>query len=84
MPAPIIVEVNSQDWGMNLIKSGQGMSVFHVRDVEKDITEGRLKVLTLKHDIWVGATALLRENSPEHPMADNLISLVKEAFVNHN
>lgn len=84
MPIPIIVEVNNQDWGMNLIKSGQGMSVFHVRDVEKDITEGRLKVLTLKNDIWVGATALLRENSPEHPMANNLISLVKEAFINRN
>lgn len=83
-PAPIIVEVSNQEWGMSLIKNGQGMSVFHCRDVEKDIGTGQLKALVWNDDIWVGATALLRENSPEHSMANNFISLVKEAFNNHN
>ena len=84
MPAPIVVEVNSLEWGMTLIKSGKGMSIFHDRDVEKDITDGQLVALVLHDDIWVGATALLRENSPEHPMANSLISLVRDAFINHN
>ena len=84
MPAPIIVEVNNLEWGMNLIKNGKGMSVFHDRDVEKDIVDGLLVPLVLNDNIWVGAAALLRENSPEHPMANNFISLVKDAFINHN
>lgn len=84
MPAPIIVEVNSLEWGMSLVKNGKGMSLYHINNVEKDITEGTLKTLTLSDDIWVGANALLRSNAPEHPMADRFISLVREAFVNHN
>ena len=84
MPAPIIVEVNNLEWGMNLIKNGRGMSVFHVKDVEKDIVNGQLKALMLTDNIWVGAAALLREDSPEHPMANNFISLAKDAFINRN
>jgi DNA-binding transcriptional LysR family regulator len=84
MPAPIIVEVNNSEWGINLIKSGKGMSIFHDRDVKEEIAEGRLKALSLNGDIWVGADALLRENAPEHPMVNNFISLVKEAFISQN
>lgn len=84
MPSPIIVEVNNADWGMNLIKSGKGMSVFHDRDVKDAIADGHLKALSINNDIWVGADALLRENTPEHPMVNNFISMVKEAFVSQN
>lgn len=84
MPAPIIVEVNSQEWGMNMVVNGKGMSLYHLRDVEKEIAEGRLKELVLSDDISVGADALLRVDAPEHPMAESFISLVKEAFLNRN
>jgi DNA-binding transcriptional LysR family regulator len=80
MPAPIIVEVNSLEWGMSLVVNGKGMSLYHSRDAEKGISEGRLKELVLSDDIWVAANALLRVDAPEHPMAEQFIALVKEAF----
>jgi DNA-binding transcriptional LysR family regulator len=84
MPAPIIVEVTSQEWGINMVVNGKGMSLYHLGDVEKEISEGRLKELALSDDIWVGAYALLRQDAPVHPMAESFISLVKEAFLNQN
>lgn len=84
MPAPIIVEVNSLEWGMSLVVNGKGMSLYHSRDAEKEISEGRLKELVLSNDIWVAANALLRVDAPEHPMAEQFIALVKEAFLTPN
>ena len=84
MPALIIVEVNNLDWGMNLIKRGKGMSVFHDRDVKDEIAEGCLKALSLNDDIWVGDDVLVRENAPESLMVTNFISLVKEALISQN
>jgi len=80
MPSPILVEVNSSEWGITLVENGEGIGLHHVRSVEKAIAEGRLKELHLSGDICVGATALLRADTPHHPMADTFISLVRECF----
>jgi DNA-binding transcriptional LysR family regulator len=82
MPPLIIVEVNSLEWGMSLVESGNGMGLYHIKAVEREISEGRLKALPLADDIWVGADALLLADAPEHPAAGRFISLVKEAFKN--
>ncbi len=82
MPSPIIVEVNSSEWGINLVEHGDGVGLHHIRSVEKSIAEGRLKVLPLNGDIYVGVEAVLRADGPEHPMAQKFISLVKEALEN--
>jgi DNA-binding transcriptional LysR family regulator len=78
----IIAEVNNLEWGMSLVESGKGVGLYHMKVVEKEIAEGRLKVLPLVNDIWVGAEALLRTDSHEHPAAGSFISLVKKAFKN--
>ena len=80
MPTPIVVEVNSPEWGINLIENGQGMGLYHEKLVAKAIEEGRLKALSLPSDISVVANAILRGDAPEHPMAEKFISLVKECF----
>ena len=80
VPAPVIVEVNSPEWGMRLVENGEAAGLYHIRTVEKAIAEGRLKALPLSSEIWVGADALLRNDALEHPMAEKFISLVKEAF----
>jgi DNA-binding transcriptional LysR family regulator len=79
-PSPIIVEVNSSECGISMIESGQGVGLCHVRSVQSAIQEGRLKVLPVSRDIWVGVDALLRADAPEHPMAARFITLVKEAL----
>jgi len=80
MPSPIIVEVNSSEWGISLVEKGEGVGLHHIKSVERSISEGRLKILPLSGEIWVGVDAILRADAPEHPMADRFISLVKEAF----
>jgi DNA-binding transcriptional LysR family regulator len=80
MPTPIVVEVNSLDWGINLVENGGGMGLYHERSVERAIAAGRLKALPLPKGISVVADAILRADAPEHPMAGKFISLAKECF----
>jgi DNA-binding transcriptional LysR family regulator len=83
MPTPILVEVNSPEWGKNLVENGKGMALFHLKSIAKDISSGRLKALPLPGDISVGADVLLRTDAPEHAMTERFIDLVKQAFDNH-
>ncbi|OGN99618.1 MAG: hypothetical protein A2Y58_05570 [Chloroflexi bacterium RBG_13_51_52] len=80
MPSPIIVEVNSSEWGINLVENGEGVGFHHIRSVERSIAEGRLKILPLSGDIFVGVEALLRADAPEHPMAEKFALLVRRAL----
>jgi DNA-binding transcriptional LysR family regulator len=80
MPSPIIVEVNSAEWGINLVENGEGVGFHHIKSVERPIAEGRLKILQLNGDIFVGAQALLLNDAPEHPMAPEFIALVKDCL----
>jgi DNA-binding transcriptional LysR family regulator len=84
MPSPIIVEVNSSEWGINLVENGQGVGLYHIKSVERPIAEGRLKILPLTGDIYIGVEALLRADAPEHPMAEKFISLVKGTLGNEH
>ena len=80
MPTPIVVEVNSPEWGISLVENGEGMGLYHEKSVERAISEGRLKALPIASDISVIADAILRANAPEHPMAQNFISLIRKCF----
>ena len=84
MPTPIVVEVNSLDWGINLVENGGGMGLYHEKSVERAISDGRLKALPLPRNISVVAEAILRSDAPEHPIAGKFIALVKEYFKNSN
>jgi DNA-binding transcriptional LysR family regulator len=79
-PAPIVVEVNSSEWGISLVENGEGVGLFHVRSVERSVAEGRLKILPLTGGIWVGVDTLLRTDAPEHPMVAKFVSLVGKAL----
>ena len=80
MPSPIIVEVDTSEWGINLVENGEGVGFHHISSVERSIAEGRLKILPLSGDIFVGMEALLRADAPEHPMAEKFALLVRGAL----
>jgi DNA-binding transcriptional LysR family regulator len=80
MPAPIIVEVNNSEWGINLVENGQGVGLHHISSVRKAIEEGRLKVLPLPGEIRVRAEALVRADAPEHPITASFIGMVGETL----
>ena len=35
MPSLIIVEVNSSEWGINLVENGEGVGLHHIKSVER-------------------------------------------------
>ncbi|OGN94865.1 MAG: hypothetical protein A2Y89_00925 [Chloroflexi bacterium RBG_13_51_18] len=82
MPSPIIVEVDSSEWGINLVEKGEGVGVHHIKSVERSIADGRLKILPLSNSILIGAEALLRADAPEHPMAQKFVELVRKTLDN--
>ena len=82
MPTPILVEVNSLEWGISLVENGGGMGLYHEKSVERAISDGRLKELPLPRSISVVAEAVLRADAPEHPIARKFIALVKDCFKN--
>ncbi len=84
MPVPIIVEVNSPEWGKSLIENGKGMGLYHKKSVDNDISTGKLKVLPLPGELYVGADVLIRTDAPEHSMTEQFITLVKNEFENNH
>ena len=84
MPTPILVEVNSPEWGKSLVENGKGMGLYHKKSVDADISSGKLKVLPLPGDIFIGADVIVRTDAPEHAMTEQFITLVKKAFDNNH
>jgi DNA-binding transcriptional LysR family regulator len=83
VPPSVIVEVNSLEWGLSLVANGKGVGLYHIKAVEREIAEGRLKALPLVNEITVGVDALLRSDAPVHPLAERFIYLVIEEFKDH-
>jgi len=80
----IAVEVNSVEWGRSLIETGKSIGFYYVKNVEKEVSEGRLKVLPLSNDIRMGVDALIRKDAFLSPTAEIFISLLREAFQGHS
>jgi DNA-binding transcriptional LysR family regulator len=78
----IAVEVNSVEWGRRLVENGKGIGFYYVRNVEKEVSEGLLRVLPLKHDIRIGVEVLIRKDAFLSPIAEKFISLLRVAFQN--
>jgi DNA-binding transcriptional LysR family regulator len=78
----VAVEVNSVEWGRSLVENGKGIGLYYIRNVEKEVSEGRLKVLPITGDIRVGADVLMRRDAFMSPIAEKFISLLRGAFQN--
>ena len=76
----VAVEVDSIEWGRSLVEDGNGLSFYCMRNVEKEVSEGRLKILHLVDDIQVGVEVLVRRDVILPPIANKFIALAKEAF----
>jgi DNA-binding transcriptional LysR family regulator len=78
----VAVEVNSVEWGRSLVESGRGVGLYYEKNVEKEVSEGRLRVLPVAGDMRVGADVLVRKDAFLSPMAEKFISLLRGAFQN--
>jgi DNA-binding transcriptional LysR family regulator len=79
-PSLIAVEVDSVEWGKSLVEDGEGIGFYYIKNVEKEVSEGRLKILPLTDDIRVKAGIFIRRDNFLPPIAERFISLVKETF----
>lgn len=79
----IAVEVNSVEWGRSLVENGKGIGFYYTKNVEKEVAEGRLKVLPLGNDIRMGVDTLVRRDAFLPPIAERFISLLIEEFQRH-
>jgi DNA-binding transcriptional LysR family regulator len=76
----VAVEVDSIEWGRSLVEDGKGISFYYMRNVEKEVSEGRLKILHLVDDIRVGVEVLVRRDVVLPPIANKFIALARETF----
>jgi len=76
----IAVEVDSIEWGRSLVEDGKGISFYCMKNVEKEVSEGRLKILHLVDDIQVGVDVLVRRDVILPAIANKFIALAGETF----
>lgn len=76
----ILVETDYLECAKRLAEEGRGIALMHVTNVEREIAEGKLKILPLADDIKIGVDALVHRDVPLPPIGRKFISLVKEAF----
>ena len=80
--AVVAAEVNTVELAMSLVENGKGIGFFYIRNVEKEVSEGRLRVLPLTDDMRIGTDVLIRRDAVLSPIAEKFISLLRVAFQN--
>jgi LysR family transcriptional regulator, transcriptional activator of the cysJI operon len=74
------VEVHNTEASKGLVENSSGISFSLIKGIEKEVSEGRLKILPLKDEISITADAVLRKDTYMHPIINNFISMVRQAF----
>jgi DNA-binding transcriptional LysR family regulator len=76
---PLAAEVGSVTWCKSLVENGKGLSFTLAKDIQKEVLEGRLKIVPLKDPAYITAEAITRVDML-NPIIEEFIELVKEAF----
>ena len=77
---PLAAEVDNVDWCITLVEHGKGLSFAFLQDIEKQVSEGRLKIIKLQEDLFLSADAVMPNNIFINPLIEKFISMVREAF----
>jgi DNA-binding transcriptional LysR family regulator len=75
----LAAEVDSVIWCKSLVENGKGISFALEKDIQKEVLEGRLKILPLKDYAYVYAVAATRAEML-NPVIEQFIEMVKETF----
>ena len=76
---PMAAEVGSVTWSKSLVENGKGLSFTLEKDIQKEVIEGRLKVVSLKDPLYITAEAVTRADIL-NPIIEEFIQMVKEVF----
>jgi DNA-binding transcriptional LysR family regulator len=80
LETPVLAaEVGDIEWCKSLVENGKGLSFTLANDIEKQVSEGRLKLVPLKEYLYLTAEAVTRSDI-SNPIIEKFISMVKQAF----
>jgi DNA-binding transcriptional LysR family regulator len=77
---PLAAEVDNIDWCINLVEHGKGLTFAFLIDIEKPVSEGKLKIIKLKEDLFLSADAVMPDNIFVNPIIEKFISMSRQAF----
>jgi LysR family transcriptional regulator, low CO2-responsive transcriptional regulator len=76
---PLAAEVGSVIWSKSLVENGKGLSFTLAKDIQKEVLEGRLKIVPLKDPAYITAEAITSVDVL-NPIIEEFIQMVKEVF----
>lgn len=80
LPEPsLAAEVGNVTWCKSLVENGKGLSFTLEKDIQKEVLEGRLKIVPLTDYAYITAQAVTKEEML-NPIIEEFIEMVKEAF----
>ena len=80
----ILVETDYLACAKRLAEEGKGIALTHITNVEREIAQGKLRIIPLPSNIKIGADILIHREVPLPPIGERFISLVEEAFKVHH
>ncbi len=75
----LAAEVGTVEWCKTLVENGRGLSFTLFKDIEKQVEEGRFKLVPLKESLSIIAESVTRLDI-SNPIIQKFILLVKKAF----
>jgi DNA-binding transcriptional LysR family regulator len=75
-----VTEVNSIEWCKTLVEDGKGISFTIIGDIEKQITQRRLKIVKLEENLYLTAEVIMRSGTFVNPAIKEFMAMVKQAF----
>jgi DNA-binding transcriptional LysR family regulator len=80
LPEPsLAAEAGSVIWCKSLVENGKGLSFTLDKDIQKEVLEGRLKIVPMTENAFVSAEAITQADML-NPIIEEFIKMVKEAF----
>ncbi len=76
---PLAAEAGSVIWCKSLVENGKGLSFTLEKDIQKEVLEGRLKIVPMTEYAYIRAEAITRADML-NPVIEEFIKMVKEAF----
>jgi DNA-binding transcriptional LysR family regulator len=75
----LAAEVGNVEWCKTLVENGNGLSFTLAQDIEKQVTEGRFKLVPLREYLYITAEAVTRPDISNF-IIEKFVNMVKTAF----
>lgn len=76
----ILMETDYLECSKRLAEEGKGIALTHLTNVEREVAQGKLRIIPLSRKIKIGADILVHREIPLPPIGERFISLVEETF----